>query len=393
MADWKSVDKWTGMWGQRAAPLLQKGWVHHLLPLLVFGMFMTAYFGYNEWQYRKDPDGRTAKFSFEKTFLQGKYDQGIYRGIGVTLYRDGKRSGWYPGASIAGGIGWRLMGKPDEGQPGPDVFFLCFFIPSILYGVAFFYCFYRYAYLKWGTGAGVLSLLSLVSFPPSFYYLTAFPYNMGLACMTAYLLVYEGESKRRYLWLGLLGFFCSITYPTTFLFAVFPVMNELVKQVGQRRFRPLPYLYYGMPFVLGPLTFFTYLHVVTGDFLGYVNHQGAHYERVFGSPLQVVLSWFQEHPLTYPENLTAVLVMLYLALFATKKIGAGLWCYMLALMVFSPFTGSFQCVYRHYLLAFPLHYLFATSTKPLWIKLPLAGIYSYIGLKYFFWLYLDNILT
>lgn len=371
---------------------VRQTWFHHVFPILVFVLFALAFFGYNQWQYSKDPEGKTAKYSFTRTFLQGRYDQGIYRGIGVTRYELGKRSGWYPGAAIAGGILWRAIGEPSERHPLP-LFYLCFFVPSIVCGVLFFYCFYRYSLIRWGPKTAVVSLASLACFPPSFYFLTAFPYNMALACMTGYLLAYEKGGRFRHIPLSTLAFFCAIAYPSTVLFAVFPIFDEARKQWGARKFRIGAYFAYGVPFVLGPLAFFTYLYFVTGDFWGYLNHQGAHYGRVFGAPIQAILDYWQNYPASYPENLTAVLVLLYLALYSNSRMGVALWAYMLAIFIFSPFTGSFQCVYRHYLLAFPLHYLCGLSSKPLWLKGTVMAIYGYICVKYFFWLYLDFILT
>ncbi len=366
--------------------LVCKRWFHHLLPVSVFLLFALFYYGYSEYHNRHSSDGDS--FGFVNTWLRGRFDQGIYRGIGVVGYSSAKRSGWYPGASIVGGLSWRLAGRPKERGIGAVIFYLGFYIPSFLCGIAFFYCFYRYAYLKWGVRAGVLSLASLVCFPPSFYFLTAFPYNMSLACMTAYLLVYMGASRYRQLWLWVIAFLCSITYPTAALFVIFPLVDEFVKQLRGKRFRFFPYVFYGLPFVLGPLAFFTHLYFVTGDFWGYVHHQGHHYNRVFGQPLAVVLDSFRENTIMFPENIVAIAIGFYIALFANKAIGFSLWLYVLTLLVFSPMTGSFQCVYRHYLLAFPLHYLFATSEKHISVKLVVLAICCWLCVKHFFLMYL-----
>jgi hypothetical protein len=150
---------------------------------------------------------------------------------------------------------------------------------------------------------------------------------------------------------------------------------------------------YGIPFVLGPLLFFTYLHFVTGDFWGYVHHQGEHYCRVFGSPIEVVLNSFRHCSVTFPENLITILILIYLALYSNRKIGIPLWCYAAAILLFSPVTGSFQCVYRHYLLVFPLHYLCGVSTKPIYIKISVMAICGYLCVKHFFLLYLTGVLV
>lgn len=362
--------------------------LHHVLPLIVFVMFAGAFYAYTHYHYVKDPGDSTADYTFTRTFLRGRYDQGLYRGIGVTAYRFNSRAGWYPGASIVGGISWRVIGRPGESV----AFYLCYYIPSMLAGMGFFYCFYRYAFKKWGGPTAILAIISLVCFPPSFYYLTAFPYNIALACMTGYMLLYESRVRGRMIWLGILAFFCSITYPTAVFFILYPCLSECVEQVKARRFRLTPYLAYGLPFILGPLVFFSYLYFVTGDFFAYLHHQGQHFDRTFGSPLNDLMHYFRSLPVAHPENLATIVVLAYLALFSNKKIGLPLWGFLIAILLFSPMTGSFRCVYRHYLLAFPMHYLFATSAKSLYVKIPFAGFCGLLCGKYYFLLYLTHLL-
>jgi hypothetical protein len=280
-----------------------------------------------------------------------------------------------------------------ERQGGRIPFYLSFYIPSLVAGMGFFYCFYRFGYQRWGPRVGIVSLVSLIAYPVSFYHLTAFPYNYTLLCMSGYMLVYDSKLRGRMLWLGLLAFYCSLTYPSAIVFAIYPLGIEVEKMYRTRRLRILPAIYYGSPFALAVLAFYLHLYSVRGDFLAYLNHQSGHFQRNFSNPLEAVLVYFRELPLLSPENITALYILFFLALFACRKLGLALWCYVIMLIAFSPLTGSFQCVYRHYLLAFPMHYMFGLSDKRRSVKVPFVVLCLYLGLRPFFAYYIKGQLT
>lgn len=347
----------------------------YLIPVLLFGIFI-GYYCLLSLERGHNP--------MKRIMLTKKWDINHYKTITTAGYHAKPchmnwphpriwmcgNAGWFPG--------WPLMVKPLYHLTG-DVH-KSYALFALLFTLLSFVLLFYYVRKRFDTRSAIWSLLAMAFFPSSFYLITGFPYAFMLFMILLYLIFF----KNRYL-AFVLGFCISATYPSGFFFALYPAVALFLelwrKQAGWKRALEVG-AFYILPFALGPLAVCLYFHFQFGDFFLYLKIQEPYQHRL-SLPWSGMVKYFSKHPVLHPDNLTFLLTLFWLALFSTRKIGAALWAPTIAILSFTPMMGSLECIYRHYLLAFPLFIMIGLSRRHWMFKASFLVMLIFIGRHYF----------
>jgi hypothetical protein len=205
---------------------------------------------------------------------------------------------------------------------------------------------------RWGDRPATVTLIALLLFPGSFYFLAAFPYSVYLALAAAILLLLE---KKRYAWLALPAAALTVTYPSGVVVGL-PLLWVLLRRYRQlsRRDR------LGLAAALAAMTaalalYFGYYWWRFDDFWLYPHFQAQSY---FGHrptfPLWTIARTLWHGPLDAAVPMTLLLVLASTVLFYTRRIPVTWQLLMFGILLFTPTAGTTDCYYRHVVVAFPL---------------------------------------
>ena len=229
---------------------------------------------------------------------------------------------------------------------------------------------YRLAEDQFSARAAMYSLLALLFFPTSFYFLLVFPYSMYLclACGIFYLL-----HKARYNWLFLLSGMLTVSYPSGMVIAL-PLGYHLV-----RHWRELPKadrlkIVLAIAAVGGAMVlYFSYYWIKFDDFFLY-NHFQAQpfYAHTPGFPLISLWNALTNLRPSDPVFIMLILVMGMLALFYYRRVPASHQVFLFAVLLFTPSFGSTDCYYRHIVVAFPIFIMIGAAVDRRWRRYLLA---------------------
>ena len=220
--------------------------------------------------------------------------------------------------------------------------------------------------------AAVLSLIALLTFPTSFYFLTAFPYSLYLLLSSiVFLLLY----KKRYSWLFLPCGMLAATYPSGIIIAL-PLLYLLIKN-WKDHLQPdriklsAAILSVGIALLL----FYTYNWLRFDDFFLY-NHfqEQSYYAHEMSFPLLTMFRSLRDLNNGDPVFLALVFLLVTAALFYSRQVPVGWQIFMFAALLFTPTFGTTTCYYRHIVIAFPLFVMIGLSSRARW-RIGLYGAY------------------
>ena len=236
------------------------------------------------------------------------------------------------------------------------------------------------------------SLLLLLTFPTSFYFLTAFPYALFFLLAVFALWMLDSD---RYLLSALAVGLLSLTYPSgvVILLPVFWIAATKYKNFS----RPQRLQLAAIPTSAGiaVLLYCLYNWYRFNDFLLYVTFQSKpYYAHGLSFPLfpiaRTLLGQEPSATVFQPQLIAFMLIIVICltAIFYTKALPKHWLLYMIAMLLFTPTMGSTVSYYRHVIVVFPLFVMIAQAGSVGWRKYvkygwvvagPLIGILFYMS--------------
>ncbi|MBU8932974.1 MAG: hypothetical protein KOO62_03095 [candidate division Zixibacteria bacterium] len=248
---------------------------------------------------------------------------------------------------------------------------------------------YRLVKMKYGQRVALWSILSLLLFPTSFYYATAFPYSLYLLLVTV---VFSLLEEKRYLLVAIPAGLLAITYPSGIIIAL-PLGRMMLREWFDNRHFPAessdrlvsqgkwtarwPALGVATITVgLALVAYFLYNWWQFDNFWLYFDFQAKPYyshEPIF--PLVSVVQSLIDLPLNNPVFIMLVFVIATTTVFYRRIIPVSWQLYMFGVLLFTPAAGTTDCYYRHIIVVFPLFVMIALAieTRRKWL-LPLYGV-------------------
>lgn len=232
---------------------------------------------------------------------------------------------------------------------------------------------FRWVNNRFDQRTALFSLLALVLFPGSFYFLTAFPYSLYLLlAMTVFFLL----DKKRYGFIWIPAGLLAVTYPSGILIGL-PILWELVTHwrklsSGQRLQLVAGMFAIGMALIL----LATYFWYRFDDFWLYNRFQAQpHFAHEMAFPLMTFIKSFELFAWDSTVNLMILFVTFSIALFYTRRIPVGWQLFMFGVLLFTPTFGTTTCYYRHVVVAFPLFVMVGIGAGNRWRRY-LFGAYA-----------------
>ncbi|MFQ5498840.1 MAG: hypothetical protein ACE5FH_04130 [Candidatus Zixiibacteriota bacterium] len=231
---------------------------------------------------------------------------------------------------------------------------------------------YQLLLARFDRRVALTSLIALLLYPGSFYFLTSFPYALYLLLsITTFRLLHHG----RYGWLPLPVGLLAITYPSGIVIGL-PLLWILVAQwrslqVSQRLWLSGSLASIGLTlFLYGCFYWWKF-----GDFFLYSRFQGqSYYAHEPAFPLTVIYETLTVLPITQPVPLMLLFAGLITAVFFTRRLPAPWQIYLFGLLLFTPTFGTTDCYYRHLVVAFPLFVLVGLGVRSKW-RMAFIGVY------------------
>lgn len=275
---------------------------------------------------------------------------------------------------ISGNVGWfplypllgRLVSVTGLSMPWSMAVasWLCFWLAMLVL--------YSVINSKYGERSAIFTMLAVLFYPASFYFVTSFPYSLYLLLASlAYYMLHE----KKYALLILPAAGLAVTYPSGALIGL-PLAYHLLRHWKSLRRPDRLWLIVAIFSIAAAIFFFfLYYHFKFGDFFLYLTYQG---------------QWFHHHKLTFPlftlyryltalsfahlEFLILVLTLGTAILVYTRKVEVEWQLYMIGILLFTPTFGTVQCYYRHVIVAFPLFLMVGLAVNDRWRRY-LAGAY------------------
>ncbi len=280
---------------------------------------------------------------------------------------------WFPGWPYWNEILWRGMGLRALGLSLNAVFLSQ--AALLLLGLMTLLGRYSHYFLREVGGRearsqralGAWSCAALVCQPGSFYFLTQFPYTFTLLTGFLFLIFYrmglEAGARKFKIAAAVSGAWTGLAYPTGFFFLVYPFADFLKKAVQQKVLGLGKIFFWFGVFGFGTLAVCLIFYYKFDLFWLYFEHN-AQYSRTGGNPFGVLWDLFQVGSMN--ERLTflwyAVGVVL-IGFLAHQPWREPSFYFLLLAILFSPLTGSWICLYRHYLLCLPLGALLGSGCQ------------------------------
>ncbi len=363
-----------------------------LIPLILVLAHISLTQGFNRARYRQ----------FQGPFLKGWWDAGHYRTIAATGYYykiqpDGAiktNITWFPGYPLLLRAAFRLTGRASLA------------VLILAYGLFTLNAYLMFFYMRrqWRLNAAVITTAAFCFFPTSFYFQLGFPYNLVITLMLVYLFA-EHWTSRPLTAAGVkftAAFWMALSYPTAWIFDIVPLtslaLNEIKRGTALIR-RPEEYrrtagkaLLCIAPFALGLLTVSLFYYVTFGDFFLINSLQKTQFGRSWANPFGVILREFMSVRNIWTGRNTLVVIVFATAMgiFYSSSLPFGFLLFTLCGLLFSPFTGSMEAVYRHYVLLFPAYMTIGLSRRPVFIKVLFLIAVFLAGLKFYFAPFLNH---
>lgn len=208
------------------------------------------------------------------------------------------------------------------------------------------------------------TLVALLAFPASFYYLTAFPYSLYLLLAVWTLWLLQRES---YGWLWLPSGLLAVTYPSGVVIGL-PLAWHLIRQWRNLAVRDKVGLVGGMAAVgVALAAYFGYYWYRFDDFMLYVRFQGQlMYAHEAAFPLLPIIDTLSRYPNNLEVVSTIIAVVVILVVFYRTKVPVSWQLFMFGVLLFTPSAGTTDCYYRHVIVAFPLMVMIGLGFSHTW---------------------------
>lgn len=307
--------------------------------------------------------GESKYYSLLRTLIQ--WDGQHY----LSIARDGYKEfpcDWNP-RYICGNIGWfpfypivgRLINQP-VGFLGADTRVAMIATSWLAFWLALLVM-YRLVESKFGHKVALFSLLALLLFPSSFYFLTAFPYSVYLLLA---LLVFYLIEKGRYGFVPLCSGFLAVTYPSGVVIGL-PILYTLIskwKELDSKK----KLLLVAALFTIGLALFLycCYYWWKFGDFFLYQRYQSqSFYGHKLSIPLVPIAKSLLYRSSDDPMFIVLLFTLIVVVLFYSRKIPVSWQLFMFGTLLFTPTFGTTWCYYRHIVVGFPLFAMIGASVN------------------------------
>jgi len=243
---------------------------------------------------------------------------------------------------------------------------------------------YRLIENRFGHKVALFSLLALLVFPSSFYFLTGFPYSVYL--LLAVLVFYLLE-KERYGTIALFSGMLAVTYPSGVVIGL-PILYTLISKWkeldGKKKLLLVAALF---TIALALFLYCCYYWWKFDDFFLYQRHQSqSFYSHEVSIPLvpitKSLIHWSTDDPVFIMLSFTLIVVVL----FYSRKIPITWQMFMFGILLFTPTFGTTWCYYRHIVVAFPLSVMIGASVnsrRRKYLMIPYALISAALMWKFF----------
>lgn len=218
---------------------------------------------------------------------------------------------------------------------------------------------YKLVQLEWDQKTSLKSIKYLFLFPVSFILSGVFTEALFLALA---LICFYYVRKRTLLWVGISGFFLSLTKSVGVLI-FFPLLFEYLKEKEQPIKGEILFL---LLIPLGLSVYALYNYHLTGDFLAFAHIQST-WGRGLTNPLGVL--WGSLSTVDLNHKFSAYFTLLTLLLFIAfyRKMGFSYWFYGIYSILIPLSAGTVISMPRYELTIFPLFILLAKLSKNDWI--------------------------
>ena len=347
----------------RAASLMDYSYLkskRFLLPTLLWLAFVLIYLILFE-------VGESKYYSLTRTLIQ--WDGQHY----LSIARDGYEKfpcpwdrnyicgniGWFPFYPLLGWFVNQLVG-PLVGFIGADIRVTMIATSWLAFWLALLVM-YRLVENKFGHKVALFSLLALLLFPSSFYFLTAFPYSTYL--LLALLILYLIE-KKSYTFVPLLSGLLAVTYPSGVVIGL-PILYTLVsKRKELDRRKTLLLVAALLTIGLALFLFCCYYWWKFDDFFLYQRYQSqSFYGHKLAIPLVPIAKSLIHRSGDDPMFIILLFTLATVVPFYSRKIPASWQLFMFGILLFTPTFGTTWCYYRHIVVAFPLFVMIGASVN------------------------------
>ena len=307
----------------------------------------------------------------------------------LSIARDGyeKYPCQYSSENICGNIGW----FPFYPLVGSLLSFLPISINLIMIGLSWLsfwlalLLIYRFVLKLYSENIALWTIIAMLIFPSSFYFLTVFPYAIYLLLT---MLIFTFLFDRKYLFLIPCTAMLAVTYPSGIVIFL-PLVYTLWKERNSATLKEKIQLSTSIITIgLGLVSYCTYNYIVFGDFFLYNTFQAqSYYAHQATFPLYTIYETLTSLPITHTISLTLIFIIALVILFYQKSIDIRLQIFMFGILLFTPSAGTTDCYYRHIIVAFPLFLMIGKAIESEKRKY-LLPLYCIVSILLIFFLYL-----
>lgn len=260
---------------------------------------------------------------------------------------------------------------------------------------------YRILVKKYDIPTARVSIVALLCFPTSFYFIAAFPYALYFLCS---VLIFFLLKKKVYGWIIPLIALLTITYPSGLMIAL-PLLYYLM--TNRKTISPTKRIQLLTGVIITGVSlacFAGYYWLKFDNFFLYQDFQAqALYDHQISFPLTILAKSFAVNPAQVVSDLQSalqasystyliqyryatvwlitILLLIIFLIFYTKKIPVIWQIYMWGILLFTPTFGTLDCYYRHIIVAWPIFVMVGAGMSNRWRRYAIPVI-----LLFFLWL-------
>ncbi|MFH1373778.1 MAG: hypothetical protein ABII79_08290 [bacterium] len=234
---------------------------------------------------------------------------------------------------------------------------------------------YRLVERRFGSRSALLSLVAILLFPTSFYFLTGFPYSVYL--LLSVLVMYFLD-REKFLPVAILTGLLAVTYPSGVVIGL-PVLYILVTRWRELTANHRLTLFLALAGIaLALFLYCGYYWWRFDDFFLYQRFQAqSYYAHHLTLPLLPIANSLIEQPWQDPEFVMLLFIVVAVVVFYTRRIPVAWQLYLFGVLLFTPTFGTTTCYYRHIVVAWPLFVMIGVSIdsgRRRWLWVPYAVI-------------------
>ncbi|RKX18890.1 MAG: hypothetical protein DRP35_08560 [Candidatus Zixiibacteriota bacterium] len=249
---------------------------------------------------------------------------------------------------------------------------------------------YRLVILKFDKQIAIASLLSLIFFPVSFYFMAIFPYAFFLLIVTSIFYCIE---IKKLIWVIPLTGILAVTYPSGSIIG-FVLLYQLIKEWKNYNLSEKLSLISAMIAIgVAIMIYFSYYWYKFDNFFQYLDFQSQpYYAHRMRFPLITIYEALSHLRIIQAVPISIIFATVSVLIFYSRKIPASWQIYMFGILLFTPTMGTCACYYRHILVAFPLFAMIGLSYRSPKRKY-LFLLYLIVGASLMWLVFLDRFKT